>query len=166
MRNEWVLLLPRFQGLPRQFEISRYLSVVAERDEIVFTIAHRMPQFMRPGPYSALQVRVRRDLRAASPCPFTHSMRSETRRFATRIDSAYPKCGENSRSLREPVVLRYIVYCLARARHCCRFGATERNADPSCCSRLELPRPERSAFTSAAGSQQPHWAAPASAGSS
>ena len=38
-----VLLRPLFQGLPRQFEVSGYLPVVAERDEIVFPIANPTP---------------------------------------------------------------------------------------------------------------------------
>ena len=38
-----VLLRPRFQGLPRQFEVSRDLPVVDEGDEVVFAIADAIP---------------------------------------------------------------------------------------------------------------------------
>ena len=44
-----ILLRPRFQGLPRQFQVSRYLPVVIESDEIVLQIAHSISQCISLG---------------------------------------------------------------------------------------------------------------------
>ncbi len=40
---------PRFEGLSRQFQVSGYLPVVVESDEIVLQIAHPIPQFISLG---------------------------------------------------------------------------------------------------------------------
>ena len=44
-----VFVDPRFQGLPRQFQISRYLPVIVERDEKVLPIADAIPELIGLG---------------------------------------------------------------------------------------------------------------------
>ena len=44
-----VFCVPRFQRLPRQFQVSCYLPVVVERDVVVFPVADRIPELIRLG---------------------------------------------------------------------------------------------------------------------
>src|SRR5579863_8390382 len=44
-----ILLGPRFKGLSRQFQVSAYLPMVIESDEIVLLIAHSISQFISLG---------------------------------------------------------------------------------------------------------------------